>query len=173
MSQLSSATCPISPTITPVDAWFYNQAQNLRLLAPAIELNKIQLALQTHLPQRVKRYLPRLANPQDVNEWLKLIGKTGEIVQLWRSRSVPEASSSNEPILVGINVSNNLRLATQQIKLIDAPEFQAVREDLGISYRWELVLPNFPEFVPKRSELLDLLYQQLDREIKCDVIVVD
>lgn len=165
MSQLSSATCPISPTITPVEAWFYNQAQNLRLLAPAIELNKIQAASQKYLPQRVKRYLPRLANPQDVNEWLKLIGKTGEVVQLWRS--------SNEPILVGINVSNNLRLATQQIDDVSSPEFLAVREDLRISYRWELVLPLFPEVAPTRSELLDLLYQQLDRNIKCQVVVWD
>jgi hypothetical protein len=158
-------TCPVSPTITPAEAWFYTQAQNLRLLAPAIELNKIQSASQKYLPQRVKRYLPRLANHQDANQWLKLICKTGEIVQLWRS--------SNEPILVGINVSNNLRLATQQIELIDAPDFQALREELGISYRWELVLPKFPELVPTHSELLDLLYQQLEREIKCQVVVWD
>jgi hypothetical protein len=165
MSQLSSATCPISPTITPAEAWFYNQAQNLRLLAPPIELSKIQSASQKYLPQRVKRYLPRLANPQDANEWLKLIGKTGEILQLWRS--------SNEPILVGINVSNNLRLATQQIDDVSSPEFLAVREDLKISARWELVLPQFPELVPTRSELLDLLYQQLNRNIKCQVVVWD
>jgi hypothetical protein len=158
-------TCPVSPTITPAEAWFYAIATDLRLLAPPIQLSKIQLALQTHLPQRVKRYLPRLANPQDANEWLKLICKTGEIVQLWRA--------PNEPILAGINVSNNLRLAHQQIELICSPDFQAMREELGISYRWELVLPQFPELVPTRSELLDLLYQQLDRNIKCQVVVWD
>jgi hypothetical protein len=161
----TAATCPVSSTITPAEAWFYAQAHSLRLLAPAIDLGKIQSSARQYLPQRVQRYLPRLANEQDTNEWLKLICKTGEIVQLWRSPL--------EPILAGINVSNNLRLATQQIDLVSSPEFFAVREDLKISYRWELVLPNFPELVPTRSELLDFLYQQLDREIKCQVIVWD
>lgn len=158
-------TCPVSPTITPAEAWFYALATDLRLLAPPIQLSKIQSALQTHLPQRVKRYLPRLANPQDANQWLKLIGKTGEIVQLWESPT--------EPILAGINVSNNLRLATQQIDDVDSPDFQAFREALEISYRWELVLPKFPKIAPTRDELLDLLYQKLEQEIKCDLIIVD
>lgn len=162
---LNSLIYPFSPIITPTEAWFYDLAKNLCLLAPAIDLIKVQSALQKYLPQRVKRYLPRLANSTDASEWLKLIGKTGEIIQLWRSPS--------EPILVGINASNNLRLAQQHIEIVASPDFQAVREDLEIFYRWELVLPQFPKIVPSRDELLDFLYQQLERDMRCQIITLN
>lgn len=154
-SRLDSALCP-------TEQWFRYQAQNLNLLAPIPDLALVQSALKKHMPKRVERFLPRLANPEDVSQWLSLLLKANFLIRLWRTPT--------EPVVVAMNVSGgSAKLAQNQLALIQSPEFSAARRELGIALHWFLTIED-QMVVPSRSGLLDILYNQLELEAECSII---
>ena len=131
------------------------------MLAPSPNLSQVQTALKTNLSHRLERVLPRLANPEDPEQWLSLVLKANFLIRLWRTK--------DEPVLVAMNVSGGRELSQSQLNLIKSPEFSAARKDLGISKHWCLTIQNL-EQAPSKDELLDILYAQLDSELECGVI---
>jgi hypothetical protein len=148
--------------IASVEQWFKAQAVSLKLLAPCLDLSTIRGVLEQYLPGRVRRFSRHIAEPQDALSWLKIIVKSGELIQL---RPTPE-----QLVTVAVNCSGNLKLAQEQLALIQSPEFSAVRQALGIDNHWFLVVPGYPLQVPKQSELLDALYSQLAQSDECAIL---
>lgn len=147
---------------SPAEQLFRNQAENLRLLAPLPQLTQVQDVLKKHMPKRVARFLPRLKDPEDVNLWLSLILKTNFLIRLWRT--------PNEPVLVALEVSGgSTAVAEKQMSIIQSAEFSATRKELGIAKHWLLTLEN-QMVVPSRSDLLDILHEQLELEAECGII---
>lgn len=150
-----------SSELSPAEQWFECLAHSLSLLAPTPSLSQVQTALKTNLSQRVERVLPRLANPEDPEQWLSLILKANFLIRLWRTK--------DEPVLVAMNVGGGQELPQSQIKLIESPEFVAARKDLGIAKHWCITIQNL-DGTPSKDELLDILYAQLDSESECGVM---
>lgn len=148
--------------LCPAEQWFERIAIGLKLLAPPKESEQIKAALKTHIPARVERVLPRLKDPEDAQQWLNLMLKSGFIIRLWRS--------TDEQVLIALAVSGSLKLAKEQLHIIQSPEFSAARKELGIAKHWFLVVPGYPPIAPSRDELLDALYDQLEVEDECAVL---
>ena len=161
MVLLTQPDIDYSSELSPAERWFECLAHSLSLLAPTLDLSQVQAALKAHISQRVERVLPRLANPEDPEQWLSLILKANFLIRLWRTK--------DEPVLVAMNVSGGLSIPQSQVKLIESLEFSAARKDLGISKHWCLTIQNL-EQAPSKDELLDMLYAQLDSESECAVI---
>lgn len=147
--------------LSPVEQWFRCQAESLQLLAPLPELSLVQNSLKKHLPKRVERVLPRLANPADTSEWLSLMLKANFLIRLW--------DTSGKPVLIAINVSGGNPIPPNQLALIHSIEFSAVRRELAIARHWCLTIPHLL-YAPSRDELLDALYDQLEVEEECAVV---
>lgn len=147
--------------LSPVEQWFECQATSLKLLAPTPDLIQIQNALKTHLVKRVERILPRLANPNDPQQWLSLILKANFLIRLWRTK--------DEAAIVALNVSGGREISLNQLELIESPEFSAARHELGIAKHWVLTIPNLAQ-TPSKDELIDILYAFLDKDAECGVI---
>jgi hypothetical protein len=137
----------------------------LKLLAPWPTLSVTQQVLAQYLPGRVQRLSRNVPDFQDASSWLKIVLKSGELIQLWPT---PEQS-----MVIALNCSGNLKLAQEQLGLIQSPEFCAARNALGISRHWFFIIPNFPLQVPKRSELLDALYKELQHSSECGILSLD
>ena len=148
--------------IFSVEQWFQAQTVSLNLLAPCLDLYTIQGVLEQYLPGRVQRFSRHIAEPQDASNWLKIVLKSGELIQLWPT---PEQS-----VTVAVNCSGNLKLAQEQLALVRSPEFKSARQALGIDRHWFLVIPGYPLQVPKQSELLDALCSQLTQSDECGVV---
>ncbi len=161
MVLLTGSNVDYSSELSPAEQWFECLAHSLSLLAPTPSLSQVQTALKTNLSQRVERVLPRLANPEDPEQWLSLILKANFLIRLWRTK--------DEPVLVAMNVSGGQAMPQSQVKLIESSEFIAARKDLGISFHWCLTIQNL-EQAPSKDELLDILYAQLDSELECGVM---
>lgn len=154
-SRLYSALCP-------AEQWFRYQAENLRLLASIPDVALVQDALKKHMPKRVERFLPRLADPEDASLWLSLVLKANFLIRLWLTPT--------EPVVVAMNVSGgSAKLAQNQRTLIQSPEFSAARRELGIAKHWLLTIED-QNVVPSRDGLLDALYNQLELEAECGTI---
>ncbi|NJM67641.1 MAG: hypothetical protein HC851_19200 [Acaryochloris sp. RU_4_1] len=153
---------PQSLEAASVDQWFHAQADALMLRSPLPELARVQDTLRHHLPERVQRLSRHVPQPQNASSWLKIVLKSGELIRLW---SVPD-----QPVTVAVNCSGNLKLAQEQLELIQSPEFSATRRELGIDKHWFLAIPGYPLQTPKQSELLDAFYAQLAKESECDVV---
>lgn len=141
--------------ITSVEQWFEYQATTLKLLAPIPELARVKNVLERNLPGRVNRISRHIAEPESAENWLKIILKSSKVIRLW---PIPDQS-----VTIAVDCSGNLKLAQQQFELIQSPEFCAARRELGIDQHWFLVIPGFPLQLPKQSELLDFLYEQLSQ----------
>lgn len=149
---------------SPAEQLFRYQAENLRLLAPLPQLTQVQDALKKHMPKRVERFLPRLKDPVDVSLWLGLILKANFLIRLWRT--------PNEPVLVALSVSGgSTAVAQKQMSIIQSAEFSATRRELGIAKHWLLTFKN-QMVVPSRSDLLDILHEQLELEAECGIITI-
>ena len=148
--------------LCPAEQWFQHLAEGLRLLVPALTPDRIKTVLKTHVPRRVERVLPRLRDPEDTQEWLNLILKSRFLIRLWRSE--------DEPVLIALAVTGSLKLAKEQLPLVESPEFSSARQELGIVKQWFLVIPGYPPVGPSRDELLDALYDQLELEAECGLI---
>ncbi|PSB27615.1 hypothetical protein [Chlorogloea sp. CCALA 695] len=161
MVLLTQLDIDYSSELSPAEQWFECLAHSLSLLAPTPSLSQVQTALLAHLGQRVERVLPRLANPEDPEQWLSLVLKANFLIRLWRTK--------DEPVLVAMNVSGGQAMPQSQVKLIESSEFSVARKDLGISKHWCLTIQNL-EQAPSKDELLDMLYAQLDDQSECAVI---
>lgn len=139
--------------ITSVEQWFEHQAKALNLLAPMPNLDEVKNVLERHLPGRVNRISRHISEPERAENWLKIILKSSAVIRLW--------PVSHQATTIAVDCSGNLRLAQKQFELIQSPEFCAARCELGIDQHWSLVIPGFPLQLPKQSELLDFLYEQL------------
>jgi hypothetical protein len=157
------ATPRIQETTT-VEQWFELQAESLKLLAPQADLSTVKNALHQHLEGRVQRLSRHIAQPDDASNWLKIILKSGELIRLW--------PSPHQAITVAVNCSSNLKLAQEQLALIQSPEFRATRKALGIDRHWFLIVRGFPLQKPKQSELLDALYEQLEDAEECAIALL-
>ncbi len=146
----------------PARQSFRDLASSLRLIAPAPELALVKDILNKYMPQRVKRILPRLSQPENVDQWLSLILKTNFLVHL---RSLDE-----QQVVVGLNVSGSYETAQTQLEIIKSEEFRAARKALGISQHWFVIIPSLPPQVPTRDELIDALYSLLDESAECGII---
>ena len=158
---LSQPNVDYTSELSPAEQWFECLAHSLSLLAPPPNLSQVQTALKTNLSHRLERVLPRLANIEDLEQWLSLIIKANFLIRLWRTK--------DEPVLVAMNVSGGQEIPQNQHEMIKSPEFSAARKDLGISKHWCLTIQNL-EQAPSKDELLDILYAQLDSESECGVI---
>jgi hypothetical protein len=139
--------------LTSVEQWFKHQATALKLLAPIPDLASVKDVLERNLPGRVNRISRHISDPESAENWLKIILKSSTVIRLW-----PESGQS---ITIAIDCSGNLKLAEKQFEMIQSPEFRAARRELGIDRHWFLIIPGFPLQLPKQSELLDFLYEQL------------
>lgn len=146
----------------PARQSFLDLASSLRLLVPAPELALVKDILSNYMPQRVKRILPRLSQPENVDQWLSLILKTNFLVHL---RSLDE-----QQVVVGLNVSGSYETAQTQLEIIKSEEFRAARKALDISQHWFVIIPGLPPQVPTRDELIDALYSLLDESTECGII---
>ena len=161
MVLLTQSNVDYTSELSPAEQWFECLANSLSLLVSPLNLSQVQTALKTNLSHRVERVLPRLANPENSEEWLSLILKANFLIRLWRTKS--------EPVTVAMNVSSGQKIPQTQLELIKSPEFSAARKDLGISKHWCLSIQNL-EQAPSKDELLDMLYAQLDSQSECGVI---
>jgi len=152
----------IQSTLCPAEEWFEHLAEGLRLIVPTLPAVQVMTALETHLPKRVERVLPRLQNPEDAEEWLRLILKSSFLIHLWQS--------TEKPTLVALSVTGSAKSAKDQMHLIKSPEFRAARMQLGIDKHWFLVIPGLSPVSPSKDELLDALYEQLQLEAECSLI---
>lgn len=151
-----------STELFPAAECFRQQAERLKLLAPIPELVHVRTALEKHLPQRVKRFLPRLADPDNPEQWLSLILKTNFLIRLW--------NANDKPVVVGLNVSGSHKAAKEQLNMIQSPEFSASRRELNITKHYFVIIPGYPPVVPLPDELLDALYDQLELGEECSII---
>lgn len=159
------AIAPESTTSTelfPARQSFRDLASSLRLLVPAPELTYVKDTLSKYMPQRVKRFLPRLSQPENVDQWLSLILKTNFLVQMH--------SLDEQLVLVGLNVSGSYETAQTQLEIVKSAEFCAARKALGIDKHWFVIIPGLPPQVPTRDELIDALYSLLDKSEECEII---
>jgi hypothetical protein len=137
-----------------LNAWIASTIQNLNLTAPPIDTLSIKTALSAHMDDRLRRVLPRLENPDDAQGLLKLVLLSDALIQL---------QGESEPVTIALHLTSNSKLADQAQKHILSPEFQKVRQDLGIHYHWTILIPGFPLLpAPSQSEFLDALYRHLD-----------
>lgn len=141
--------------ITSPEQWFEYQATTLKLLAPIPELATVKDVLARNLLSRVIRISRHIAEPESAENWLKIILKCSKVIRLW--------PTPNEAVTIAVDCSGNQKLAQKQFELIQSSEFRAARRELGIDQHWFLVIPGFPLQLPKQSELLDFLYEQLAR----------
>jgi hypothetical protein len=145
-----------------LNAWIASTIQNLNLTAPLIDTPSLKMALSAHLTERLRRVLPRLANPDDGQGLLKLVLLTDALIQL---------QGESEPITIALHLTSNSKLADQAQKHILSVEFQKVRQDLGIRYHWTILIPGFPLLpAPSQSEFLDALYRHLDSQSQQDIL---
>jgi hypothetical protein len=137
-----------------LNSWIASTIQNLNLTAPPIDTSSLKTALSAHLADRLRRVVPRLENPDDAQGLLKLVLLSDALIQL---------HGESEPITIALHLTSNSKLADQAQKHILSPEFQKVRQDLGIRYHWTVLIPGFPLLsAPSQSEFLDALYRHLD-----------
>jgi hypothetical protein len=148
--------------LNSVEHWFESQAHSLKLMAPIPDLSTVKDVLQRNLSARVHRFSRHIEDRENAKNWLQIILKSGELIQLLPS---PEQS-----ITIAVNCSGNLKLAQEQLALVRSPEFCAARRELGIDRYWFLVIPGYPLQVPKQSELLDVLYAQVSKDEECAVV---
>jgi hypothetical protein len=141
--------------ITSVEQWFEHQANALKLLAPVPDLAEVKDVLERNLPGRVNRISRHISEPERAENWLKIILKSSTVIRLW--------PVSSQATTIAVDCSGNLRLAQKQFESIQSPEFRAARRELAIDQHWFLVIPGFPLQLPKQSELLDFLYEQLSK----------
>ena len=146
----------------PAAKYFQNRAKQLQILAPHPEISLVKSVLEQHLPLRVKRLVPHLANPENSESWLSLILKINFLILLW--------DAGEQPILVGLNVSGSQIAAIEQLNIIESKEFSTARQKLGISKHWFVIIPGCPPVGPSKDELFDALYEQLEREEECGII---
>lgn len=146
---------PQEKDFASVEQWFHAQSVSLKLLAPCPDLSTTLGILEQYLPGRVQRFSRHVSDPQDASSWLKMILKSGELIRIW--------PTPDQSVTIAVNCSGNLKLAQEQLALIQSPEFSAARRELGIDRHWFLVIPGFPLQLPKQSELLDFLYEQLSK----------
>jgi hypothetical protein len=148
------ATPPIQE-ITSVEQWFEFQASALKLVAPIPELSRVKNVLERCLPGRVHRLSRHIAEPESAENWLKIILKSSKVIQV--------QPLSGQLITIAVDCSGNLKLAQKQFELIQSSEFREARRELGIDQHWSIIIPGFPLQLPKQSELLDFLYEQLSQ----------
>jgi hypothetical protein len=111
--------------------------------------------LERCLPGRVHRLSRHIAKPESAENWLKIILKSSKVIQL--------QPLSGQLITIAVDCSGNLKLAQKQFELIQSSEFREARRELGIDQHWSIIIPGFPLQLPKQSELLDFLYEQLSQ----------
>jgi hypothetical protein len=147
-----------------IEQWFQVKAESLKLLALQPDLPPVKNALHQYLEGRVQTLSRHIEQPEDASNWLKIILKSGVLIRLW--------PSPNQSITVAVNCSSNLKLAQEQLALIQSPEFRATRKVLGIDRHWFLIIRGFPLQKPKQSELLDALYAQVDNDEECAIALL-
>jgi hypothetical protein len=152
---------PVTPS---VEQWFQVKAQSLKLLAPQLERSIVKQVLHQYLEGRVLRLSRHIEQPEDASNWLKIILKSSDLIRLW--------PSPHQPITIAVDCSSNLKLAQEQLALIQSPEFSATRKALGIDRHWFLIIRDFPLQKPQKSELLDALYGQLDNDEECAIALL-
>jgi hypothetical protein len=100
------------------------------LVAPYPNLEQVLVALETHLPERTKRYSRNILNPASGESWLRSVLMTGELIKL-------QPDSSYPPITVAVHPSR-VNGSRGSLK-ISSEQFSAARRSLGIDRHWMLV----------------------------------
>lgn len=68
--------------LSPAEQWFYHWVRQQNLAAPFPNLEQVKAVLETHLPQRTKRYARNIPDPSSGESWLRLVLITGEMLKL-------------------------------------------------------------------------------------------
>ncbi len=151
--------------ISPMEQWFYHWVRTMNLAAPYPTLTEVKSALQSHLPERTRRYARNVPDLESGESWLRFVLTTGELIRLSPSPSQPGQT-------IAVLPSNIERFALKNHQTIASPEFAAVRRDLSIDKHWILLIENLSSRVPGSDELLDAFsYQALDPS-ECAIIRV-
>lgn len=141
-----------------IENWFRQKAEELRLTAPSPDLITTLHVLKTYLPGRVKRYLGHLSNPEDTRQWLAIMLRCSCLIRLWRRGQ----DGQDIPITIATSFSPGMEDAKSDLRLISLPDFQTARQALGIQKHWHISIADFPFVVPGDSDLLDILYENLE-----------
>lgn len=149
--------------ISPIEQWFYHWVRQMDLAAPFPNLDKVKAALQAHLPQRTKRYSRNVPDLESGESWLRFVLATGELIRLSPSPGQPDQ-------IIAVHPNNMERFALKRYETSCAPEFSAVRKDLGIDKHWTLLVENLSEKVLELDTLRNALIQQAEDPAECAII---
>jgi hypothetical protein len=158
----------LKPTGIPIDAvtqswWLHRQLEAYHLLASPLTVELVKQVLQKNLPERYKRYAPRVSEPENLQMWLSFILMADEIIQLWHS--------DKEPVLLAVSPLASDRGISSKLELIGSQQFSAARRELGIVKHWLLVLPGYPFVAPKRAYMMEKFQKHLELEAsECSAI---
>ena len=84
--------------LSPSEQWFYHWVHNMGLALPYPDLEQAVAVLETHLPERTKRYSRNIPNFASGESWLRSVLMTGELIKL-------QPDSSHSPITVAVHPS--------------------------------------------------------------------
>lgn len=147
--------------LSPAEQWFYRWVHDMNLAAPYPDLGQVLAVLQTHLPQRTKRYFPNIPDPTSGESWLRSVLMAGELIRLQ-----PEHNHASITIAVHPSTSE----WKQGFEKISSAQFSAARRALGIDRHWMLVLEGIASAAPSSEQLMNALKKQADTQAECAVI---
>ncbi len=147
--------------LSPGEQWFYHWVHNMGLALPYPDLDQAVAALETHLPQRTKRYSRNIPDPTSGESWLRSVLMTGELIRL-------QPDHNHASITIAVHPSTSEW--KQGFEKISSAQFSAARRALGIDRHWMLVLEGITSAAPSSDELMNALKKQVDAQAECAVI---
>lgn len=147
--------------LSPAEQWFYHWVREQNLATPYPGVEQVLAVLQTHLPQRTKRYSPNIPDPTSGESWLRTVLMTGELISL-------QPDPHHAPLTIAVHPSTGKW--KQGFEKISSHEFSAARRSLGIDRHILLVLGGIVEAAPSSDALMDALKQQALVPSECATI---
>lgn len=144
------------------ETWFILRMESLRMVEPPPSIKEIKRVLKRHLSERLERALVHMKDIEDPSEMLDLAFKTDVLLRV--------QNMQGESLRIAVDVTADPSKTTSKLKTISSRKFAAVREELQIDYHWIVLVD--ANALPTRDELMDAVYEQVDRGSDLAIIKV-